>query len=136
MASDKGFRTSPPSSPVTAVGIDHVCLSYHYLDQGNVDSYLSLLHADVSLYLPSEQAIHGREQIGEFLANLEQRAGEHLIHNVIGSGDLVVADGRYVSHRTGKSVDFTEIFRLSEEGLLRSQKRYYFVELRLSYRRT
>jgi hypothetical protein len=128
MASDKGFWTSPLSSPVTAVGIDHVCLSYHYLDQGDIDSYLSLLHADMSLYLPSEQEIHGREQIGAFRARSEPCAGEHLIHEVMGCGDRVVAAGRYVSHKTGEGVDFTEIFCLSQEGLLRSQKRYYFVD--------
>jgi ketosteroid isomerase-like protein len=128
MASDEGFRDSAPRSPVTAVGIDHVCLSYHYLDQGDIDGYLSLLHADVSLYLPSKQEICGREQIAAFQARLEGPAGEHLICGVMGSGDRVVAEGRYVSRETGQGVDFTEVFRLSEEGLLRSQKRYYFVE--------
>lgn len=128
MASDEVFRTSPPCPAVTAAGIDHVCLSYRYLDQGDIDGYLSLLDADSSLLLPSREEIHGRERIGEFQARREQHTGEHLIHEVIGSGDRVVAEGRYVSRRTGESVDFTEIFRLSEEGLLRSQKRYYFVE--------
>jgi ketosteroid isomerase-like protein len=128
MASDKGFRTSPPCSAVTAAGIDHVCLSYRYLDLGDIDGYLSLLDADMSLLLPSRQEIRGRERIGEFQAQPEQHTGEHMIHGVIGSGDRVVAEGRYVSRSTGESVDFTEVFLLSEEGLLRSQKRYYFVE--------
>jgi hypothetical protein len=130
MASDKGFWASPLSSPVTAVGIDHVCLSYYYLDQWDIDNYLSLLHADMSLYLPSRQEIHGRKQIGAFQAQSGRDAGEYLIHEVIGSGDRVVVEGCYVSRKTGKGVDFTEIFRLSEEGLLRSQKRYYFVDPR------
>ena len=76
MASDEGLRDSAPRSPVTAVGIDHVRLSYHYLDQGGIDGYLSLLHADVSLYLPSKQEICGREQIAAFQARMEGPAPE------------------------------------------------------------
>lgn len=128
MASQKGFGGSPASSPVTAAGIDHVRLSYLYLDEGDIDGYLSLLHADVSLHLPARCALHGREQVGAFRAQLGRLGGEYLIRDVIGSGDRVVAEGRYVSRETGEGVDFTEVFQLSEEGLLRSQKRYYFVE--------
>jgi hypothetical protein len=127
MASDQGFRV-PPNSLVTAAGIDHVWLSYLYLDQRDIDGYLSLLHADMALLLPREQKIRGRDQVGAFHAERERPAGEHLIHNVIGSGDRVVAEGRYVSRVPVKGVDFTEVFRLSREGLLRSRKRYYFVE--------
>jgi ketosteroid isomerase-like protein len=128
MASNSGYRDSPVHTPVTEVGIDHVCLSYIYLDQGDMDGYLSLLAADVSLHLPKGQEIRGREQIGAFQAQPGRLAGEHVIRDVIGSGDRVVAEGRYVCRATGEGVDFTEVFRLSADGLLRSQKRYYFVE--------
>jgi ketosteroid isomerase-like protein len=128
MASDKGSRESPARSPVTEAGIDHVCLSYIYLDQGDIDGYLSLLAADVSLHLPRQQEIKGREQVGAFQACPDRPVGEHVIQEVIGSGDRIVAEGRYVSRATGDSVDFTEIFRLSADGLLQSQKRYYFID--------
>lgn len=127
MASDRGSRGSPPNTPVTAAGIDHVRLSYLYLDRGDIDGYLSLLHADVSVRLPGYVEIRGRERVGAFQARPERGRVDHLIHNVIGSGDQVAAEGRYVLRGTGEGVDFTEVFLLSEEGLLRSQKRYYFV---------
>jgi ketosteroid isomerase-like protein len=113
---------------VTAAGIDHVRLSYLYLDEGDIDGYLSLLHADVSLHLPARRALQGREQVGAFRALPGRLGGEHLIRDVTGSGDRIVAEGRYVSRETGEGVDFTEVFELSTEGLIRSQKRYYFVE--------
>jgi hypothetical protein len=109
------------------MGIEHVRLSYLYLDQGDIDGYLSLLHTDISLLLPGEGEIRGREHAGLFQARPERHAAGHLIHRVIGSGDWVAAEGRYVCGAGREGVDFTEVFSLSEEGLLLSQKRYYFV---------
>jgi hypothetical protein len=131
MASDEVFRIRLPSSPVTAAGIDHVWLSYRYLDLGDIDGYLSLLDAGMSIHRPGQQEIRCREQIGVFQAQPEQRAGEHVIHDVFGGGGWVIAEGCYLSRRSGEGVDFIEVFQLSEEGLLRSQKRYYFIELSL-----
>jgi ketosteroid isomerase-like protein len=127
MASDRDSRSGPPSTPVTAVGIEHVRLSYFYLDQGDIDGYLSLLHSDIFLLLPGEGEICGRERVGTFQARPERLCTSHLIHHVIGSGDQVAVEGRHVFGDTGRGVDFVEIFVLSEDGLLRSQKRYYFV---------
>jgi ketosteroid isomerase-like protein len=127
MASDRGSRGNSPITPVTAMGIEHVRLSYLYLDRGDIDGYLSLLHADFSLLMPGESEIHGRDRVGAFQAQPAQLAADHLIHHVIGSGDRVAVEGRYVSGEGGEGVDFTEVFSLSEEGLLRSRKRYYFI---------
>jgi hypothetical protein len=133
MASDRGSRGNSPITPVTAIGIEHVRLSYLYLDRGDIDGYLSLLHADFSLLMPGEREIHGRDRIGVFQAQHAQFAADHLIHHVIGSGDRVAVEGRYVSGEEGEDregIDFTEVFSLSEEGLLLSRKRYYFVAAR------
>jgi len=108
------------------MGIEHVRLSYLYLDGGDIDGYLSLLHADFSLLMPGEREIRGRDRIGEFQAQPTQLATDHLIHHVIGSGDRVAAEGRCVFGEGREGVDFVEVFSLSEEGLLRSRKRYYF----------
>jgi hypothetical protein len=141
MASDRSSRGSSPITPVTAIGIEHVRLSYLYLDQGDIDGYLSLLHTDVSLHLPGRSEIRGRERIGAFRALTGRGRTDHLIQHVIGSGDRVAAEGRYIpgggeggsgeggvgEGGVGEGVDFIEVFSLSEEGLLRSQKRYYFL---------
>jgi hypothetical protein len=131
MASDRGPRGGPPVTPVTAMGVGHIRLSYLYLDRGDIDGYLSLLHADISLSLPGEGEIRGREPVGAFQACPERLGAGHLIHHMIASGDRVAVEGRYVSGDTGQGVDFTDVFALSEEGLLRSQRRYYFVAPRL-----
>lgn len=130
MASDRGSRGSPPTTPVTAMGIEHVRLSYVYLDEGDIDGYLSLLPADVSLHLPGEAEIRGRERIAAFHAQPTLLDANHQIRHVIGSGDLVAVEGRYQSGRITQGVDFTDVFSLTGEALLRSKKRYYFVPVR------
>lgn len=127
MASDRGSLGSPLITPVTAMGIEHVRLSYLYLDQGDIDGYLSLLHSDITLLLPGEAEVRGRKRVATFQGRPEWLAADHLIHHVIGCGDRIAVEGRYVSRRSREGVDFTEVFALSEEGLLRSRKRYYFV---------
>lgn len=127
MASDRGSWGGPLITPVTAMGIEHVRLSYLYLNRGDIDGYLSLLHVDMSLSLPGATEIRGRERIGAFQARPESADVDHLIHHVIGSGDRIAVEGRFLFRGNREGVDFTEVFALSEEGLLRSQKRYYFV---------
>jgi hypothetical protein len=128
MVFDKDSWDSGAHSSVTETGIDHVRLSYLYLNEGDIDGYLSLLDWKISLHLPGAREIMGREQVASFRARAGRFPGEHVIQHVIGNGDLVVAEGRFVPPGTGSGVDFTEVFRLSDDGLLRSQKRYYFIE--------
>lgn len=128
MLFDSDSWGSQAPSTVTETGIDHVRLSYLYLNEGDIDGYLSLLDRKISLHLPRGREIIGREQVGSFRARAGRLSGEHVIQHVIGNGDRIIAEGSFVSHSTGAGVDFTEVFRLSPDGLLRSQKRYYFVE--------
>ncbi|MEU0991530.1 nuclear transport factor 2 family protein [Streptomyces sp. NPDC005953] len=90
-----------PSSLVTDSGVDHVRLAYHYLDTGDVDGYLSLLDEDAR---PEAAALGCR----------------HNIDRIVASGDCVVAIGRV----SPQQVDFVDVFTLSDEGMLRSRRRY------------
>ncbi|MEW1549580.1 nuclear transport factor 2 family protein [Streptomyces tsukubensis] len=90
-----------PSRLITDSGVDHVRLAYHYLDNGDVDGYLSLLDEDTR---PEAPALGCR----------------HDIDRIVASGDCVVAIGRV----SPQQVDFVDVFTLSDDGMLRSRRRY------------
>ncbi|HEY0697993.1 MAG TPA: nuclear transport factor 2 family protein [Micromonospora sp.] len=121
-----------PSARVIEAGLDHVRLSYLYLDQGDIDGYGSLLDADAVLYRPGGEPIRGRSQIERFQIGRGGRCRtEHLIHEVLASQERVVVTGRIVTRTSAdghSDVDFADIFTLSDSGLLLSQRTYYFVE--------
>jgi SnoaL-like domain len=117
-----------PSAAITAVGIDHIRLHYLYLDNGDVDGYLSLLAMDAVLRLPGRPQLCGLEQIGAYRAAHGRAMGEHVLYDVFGSDDHLVAEGRLHLGGVGRDMEFSETFRLNDDGLLRSQKIYFFVE--------
>lgn len=127
MAPDQPPRGGLLITPVTAMGVEHVYLSYLYLNRGDVDGYLSLLHVGMTLHLPDGGQIRGRGPVGAYQSQPDRLTGTHVIRHVVGSGDRAVAEGRLVLRETGEAVDFAEVFTLAPDGLLQSGKRYYFV---------
>jgi hypothetical protein len=55
-----GDRQLRPSAAITAAGLDHVRLAYHYLDAGELDAYTSMLDEDMRLYGVGTNPAHGR----------------------------------------------------------------------------
>jgi len=125
MSDDQARGTS------SAVGLEHVWLSYDYLNRGDIDGYASLLDADARLYRPGHQPVLGRASI-ERLADARQLRGpgRHIVHDVFASDGRVAAMGRFVGKHHGTLVefDFADLFAVSEFGLLLQQKCYHFVE--------
>jgi hypothetical protein len=126
------LKPAPPGTSVTAVGIDHVRLAYHYLDTGDMDAYGSLLDENALLWRPDGAPGYGRAEILEVQAALTGPPVEHHIHKIIASGGVVAVTGRCTSlpGRTGMDaggVDFADIFTLTDEGLLLGCRRYYYV---------
>lgn len=126
---------SPPPTPsaaTTSVGIDHVRLSYPYLDSGNLDAYASLLHHDVQLKRPDLPEAHGRDEVLKLLAAVAGPPGQHQLYKVLGDGDCVVATGRTTGRhgprcpQTILDVDFADFITLSDEGLLLGIRRFYY----------
>ncbi|MFI8104835.1 nuclear transport factor 2 family protein [Streptomyces sp. NPDC086023] len=109
-----------PSRIVTAAGVDHVRLSYHYLDSGDLDGYGSLLHEQVELDRPDAPSGHGRAEVVRLHRDGLVPAARHLIHRIVAEGDRVVVMGS-----TGRS-EFVDVFTLSAEAMLRGCRRYYF----------
>jgi ketosteroid isomerase-like protein len=116
---------SRPAAPVTAAGVDHVRLSYHYLDNGDLDAYGSLLDENAQLSRPDGPPGHGREQILEHQAELAWSAAEHHIYKIIAAGDAVAVMGRVRAGRA-RDVEFADFFTLTDKGLLLTCRRYYF----------
>lgn len=114
---------------ITAAGIDHVRLSYHYLDLGDTDGYASLLDAAAVLYEPGHARVSGRVAVAE--SRRLRWCGAHQLHAVFAGEGRVAAVGRFNRgdgvEGGGVEVDFADIITLSEHGLLVTQRCYYFV---------
>ncbi|MEU7787967.1 nuclear transport factor 2 family protein [Amycolatopsis sp. NPDC049159] len=106
-----------------AVGIDHVRLSYHYLDIGDIDGYGSLFTADAVLHYPGMAPIRGRGAIEQFRATGPVR--RYTLHTVtVTHGEVVAAGDIAVAGPNGGSTNtaFVDSFTLSDYGLIRTQK--------------
>jgi ketosteroid isomerase-like protein len=119
----------PPSSMVTAAAVDHVRLSYLYLDEGNLDAFGSLLDDDVQVKHPDAPEAHSRTEVLDLMATLAGPPGHHELHKVIASGDCVAAMGHVVGPAAPDErldIDFIDVFTISDKGLLLGKRRYYY----------
>jgi ketosteroid isomerase-like protein len=135
--SDRDLRATGPSGPVASaavagVGADHVRLSYYYLDRGDVDGFASLLAPDAVLLRPGGRDVRGRAAIERWLASSVARGpGTNTVSSVSATADRVIATGRFSGHDADghpRDVEFLDVFTIAPSGLLRSLKRYLFVE--------
>lgn len=58
-----GSSSARPSAATAAVGLDHVRLTYHYLDVGDMDGLASLFAEEVGLLRPGSSPIRSRAAI-------------------------------------------------------------------------
>lgn len=118
----------PASTAIAAIGLDHTRLSYAYLNSGDIDGYASLFHADAVVRRPDSTTIHGREALEVAQVRGGDRPpGRYVVHNVFASDWRVAATGRYEIAATRTSVEFADIFTVSESGLILAQSTYFFV---------
>jgi hypothetical protein len=121
-----------PGAAATEAGIDHVRLSYHYLDVGDVDGYQSLLDDFVELRRPDAPPGRGRVQVADIQAALARPPGEHQLYRIIGANGAVAVMGRFVSGSGAPSgaasapIEFADFFTLTGDGMLLGCSRYYF----------
>ncbi|MEC3978288.1 nuclear transport factor 2 family protein [Amycolatopsis sp. H20-H5] len=131
MAPEENGMNSEPSALVVATGIDHVRLSYHYLEIGDFDGYGSLFATEAVLHYPDHAPIQGRAAIERFRSTwLNYQVGVHRVDVVSGAEPQVTAVGRFAANRpNGASInaDFADIFTLSDYGLLTAQKTDFVV---------
>ena len=139
--SDDSFRPLSDLDPVAAVGLEAVVLSYHYLNAGDIDAYGSLLAAEAILHRPGDDSVCGRGRIEEHWAHrVGADAGYRQVDSVRivcgsgsgvgaadGSGTQVIATGR-LTRRGEVEIEFVDLHTVSRDGLLLSQKSYFFVD--------
>ena len=118
----QGF--GPPGDVVTTVGVEHVRLSYEYLDRRDLDGYGSLFDAEAELRSPVVGVVRGRAEIESYQAERAVDGGQHVVEEVFSAPGRVVVVGRVTG--PGREVEFVDLFTLTEHGLVRSQKSFFF----------
>ncbi|WP_369226546.1 nuclear transport factor 2 family protein [Streptomyces sp. R39] len=126
------FLMPPAGSTVTAAGVEHVMLTYHYLDIGDIDGYASLTEQDVTLDHPGAPPHRGRDAVLSAHAAQATLLRRHELDTVIAEEGRVVVLGRVVrqtpgtGERASHGVDFADVFTLSGQTLVRGCRRYYY----------
>ncbi|WP_367127270.1 nuclear transport factor 2 family protein [Saccharothrix sp. HUAS TT1] len=119
-------RPTPPSDTITAVGVDHVRLSYLYADDGDLEGLESLVHCAAQGEPLRATPAGGRSEVLDVLAPAEGPRGRHHLLRVIADGDCIAAVGRFTA-APAPAVEFADIFTIAADGLLLGCRRFYSV---------
>lgn len=112
---------------LTSVAMDHVRLSYCYLDDGDVDGYCSLFAEQAVLRQPGSTPVSGRNELERVeRARQAKRPVRHSIHEVFGSGRRVAAIGRLCGPGPTPDVHFVDVFTVADNGLLSGRTTFLF----------
>jgi hypothetical protein len=118
---------TPPYAATIAAGVDHVRLSYHYLDTGDIDGYASLLDEHVRVQRPDIPPGDGRAEVVRTHAQFAGPPARHQIFKVIADGGGIAVTGRYVVPSGAEALDFVDVFTLTEYGMLLGYRRFYYL---------
>jgi ketosteroid isomerase-like protein len=117
---------------LVSAAMDHVRLSYCYLDDGDVDAYCSLFAEQAVLHRPGGRPVIGRTDLERFERHrLVRRPVRHSVREVFGSGRRVAAIGRFSHSRApagdhDPDLDFADVFTVSDIGLLLDRTTFLF----------
>lgn len=117
-----------PGYDLASVAIDHVRLSYQYLDEGDMDAYCSLFAEQAVLRRPGARPVTGRAEL-ERIGSPGAGRVRHLLYEVFGSGRRVAAIGRQCFSPAGEhdaGVDFVDVFTVADNGLLTGRTTFLF----------
>ena len=118
---------------VVAVAVDHVRLSYEYLDARNVDALGSLYAEDMVRLLPGREPVVGRQQLEKFLLRqFRLHESRHRVDEVIATGGRASVRGQVTGRLYGGEqfdVTFVDLFGFGGDGLLTAQQTLYFVDI-------
>ncbi|MFK4227063.1 nuclear transport factor 2 family protein [Streptomyces sp. NPDC019890] len=107
----------PQSAPV-----EHVYLSYAYLNARDYDAFASLLEDDVTVSVPGEVIAIGRAAV--ISTERGRRVSYSLEDLWAGQGRIVATGVFYRQADSVHGVDFADIFIVSSRGLIASRKTY------------
>lgn len=120
------------SSDLISAAMDHVRLSYSYLDDGDIDAYCSLFATQAVARRPGARPVTGRAELERVeQARLASTPVRHVVYEVFGSGRRVAAVGRLrPRHATDSNhdtdVDFVDVFTVADNGLLAARTTFLF----------
>ncbi|MFI9835009.1 nuclear transport factor 2 family protein [Streptomyces sp. NPDC051913] len=122
----------PASPAATSAGVQHVLLTYHYEDVGDLEGYASLLTDDVMFDHPGAPPARGRNAVLSAHTAQATLHTQHELITVVAEEGTVVVLGRLLRSAPGASewtcgqVEFADVFILSAQSLVRSRRRYYY----------
>jgi hypothetical protein len=114
----------PFTAALTALGVDHIRLAYHYADTCDIDGYGSLLDPDAEIDAPG--FLHGRDRTGvlDCAAQLVTGQNRHHVHDIIADRHRVAVVGTAYTRHQQAPVEFADVFALSRNALILRQRRY------------
>lgn len=120
---------------VASAAVDHVRLSYYYLNIGDIDGYGSLFGEEAVLHRPGAELLCGRAEVERFeRQRLCAGRSRHTLFDVVASGRFVIAigcvDQNMIRHPgVDVSMDFIDVFRVSDDGLIAERRTFHFASV-------
>jgi ketosteroid isomerase-like protein len=111
--------------------MDHVRLSYYYLNDGDLDAYCSLFAEQAVVRQPGRRPVTGRQELERVeRARRATRSVRHSIYEVFGSGRKVAALGLLTHRRHAgpaeSDLPFVDVFTVADNGLLVDRTTFLF----------
>lgn len=131
-----GSRTGQGVDHVASMAIDHVRLSFHYLDIGDIDGYASLFEQQAVLRRPGCEPVRGRAELERFeVARWRAGTCAHELFDVFGSRRRVAAVGRLVPRDASRAdsdagTGFVDLFVVSDKALILERRSFLFTPSR------
>lgn len=114
------------STLTTDIAIEHILLSYLYLDKGDTEGYASLLDRAAHFEEPGHPTAHGPEASAALLLGRYGERGTHRPDRVIASGENIVVIGDLTPRKNEmRKHEFADVFAFNEHGLLASWRRFH-----------
>lgn len=114
---------------MTSMGAEHALLSYHYLDEGDVEGYASLVDRGALFEHPGHPVARGPRRAAELVLDRYGSRGTHRPHHVVAAQDDVVVIGtlntRDAESGRESTQEFADFFVINEHGLLTSWRRFH-----------
>lgn len=100
---------------------------YEYIDEGAVDTLVSLFAPEVVYDRPGHPRIEGRRALERFYRHVRPLSnGSHELHSVIDGDDEVATRGRFRGEQEGTtvSIGFADFFQFDDENQVRYRYTY------------
>lgn len=109
-----------PSS--ISFAVEHIRLTYHYLNNQDFDGYSSFLSKDVRITHPGQKPVSGTNTAEEVQRFFMAKNRSHILHEIFADGSTVIALGTLDAGTS--ETDFADVFTVDEHGMIVEQRRF------------